>query len=339
MRVAILGRTRMLFDTIKNVIDKGHEIVVIGTCKAAPEYDITETDFEMEANRLGVPFFCNSKINSEEVLDILKSAHADVAISVNWLTLIKEEVIGCFKYGILNAHCGDLPRYRGNACPNWAIINGEKSIGVAVHFMNPGELDSGDIVVKRYFPLLKTTTISEVYDYIRIEIPQMFSEAIEIIESDPSKITPQSKKKDDIYRCYPRIESDSFIDWNLDVDSIDRIIRASCRPFKGAYTYYGNRKIYILKASQTEFETPCSVCPGQVVSIDRCEHTVGVACKDGIIILESIESESGESVKPDEVLSSMRIRLGYCISDEIYEIRKEIDKIKQRIGIKENENR
>ena len=79
-----------------------------------------------------------------------------MAISVNHLSIIDEDIINLFKYGILNAHGGDLPRYR-NACLR-PIINGEKKIGLCVHKMIGGELDNGDIISRDYFELMKILT-------------------------------------------------------------------------------------------------------------------------------------------------------------------------------------
>ena len=130
MRVVFLGRTQLLMKTIERFEKTGHEIVGIGTCTAVPEYTVTEKDFEDKAKKLKIPFFCDAKINSSTIQQRLVEMQADIAISINWLTIINEQTIGIFKYGILNGHCGDLPKYRGNACPNWAIINGEECVEI-----------------------------------------------------------------------------------------------------------------------------------------------------------------------------------------------------------------
>ena len=330
MRVAVLGRTRMLYDTIEEIVLQGHEIVLIGTCPAAPEYDITEKDFEDKARKLGIPFFNNVQINSPYIVEILKKSNADIAISVNWITVIKSEACECFKYGILNAHCGDLPRYRGNATPNWAILNGERQYAISIHYMEPGKLDSGDIVLKEYFQIDEQTTVTEIYENMNVTIPKMFGKAIDIIDKEGHVGVEQSKNIEDSLRCYPRIPSDSFIDWNENCDTILKNIRASSHPFQGAFCFWDDLKIYIFDAEIKSFETPCLVCPGQVIKVIRDDGIVEVAASDGVIALRELWINN-ERFTAADVLKSVRIRLNYCLPNEIYLLRNEINILKKEI--------
>lgn len=325
MRVAVLGRTEILWNSIKLLETSKHDIVLIGTCKAAPEYAVNEKDFEQEAERLDVPFFNSAKINSEEILSMLSNANADVAISMNWLTVIGQKAIDCFKYGILNAHAGDLPRYRGNACPNWAIISGEKRIGITIHYMLAGEIDAGDILVKDYYPLGDDTTITEIYRYMDDRIPKMYLEALDkIAEGEPP--LPQSRETKEILRCYPRVPSDSLIDWEMSCENICRLVRASGSPFAGAYTYFKEYKIRIWECSAEKFQTPVLVVPGQIVMIDKLTDRIGVAAKDGIIIIHKAEVKGSEK-KITDVITSVRVRMNYCVQDKLYELERRIEKM------------
>ena len=339
MRVVFLGRTQLLMKTIERFEKTGHEIVGIGTCTAVPEYTVTEKDFEDKAKKLKIPFFCDAKINSSTIQQRLVEMQADIAISINWLTIINEQTIGIFKYGILNGHCGDLPKYRGNACPNWAIINGEECVGVSVHFMESSQLDSGDIVVKKYVDILNNTTIGEVYHKMEEILPEMFIEAVEKIAAT-GKLAgmPQSKEKNDILRCYPRIPGDSCIDWRKTCTEIDRLIRASSDPFQGAYSYInGKSKIYVQKARISDYEFPSVVVFGQVIYRDYEKGEVGIAAKDGVIILEEVSDEEHITQNAAHLIRSARDRLGMMMQDEIYELRKEINELKCRIVELEND--
>ena len=330
MRVAVLGRTRILFESIDRVMAAGHDVVLVGTCRAADEYDIREKDFEDKAGEIGALFFNDPKINSDEIIKLMKSADADVAISLNWLTVIGEDAVRCFKHGILNAHCGDLPRYRGNACPNWAILKGEKEYAISIHYMTPGELDSGDILIKKKYPIDDSTYISDIYDNMGSAIPSLFCEALGLIESGKTEGSAQSKDPADSLRCYPRIPSDSFIDWNDSCCSIIRNIRASSHPFSGAFCFYEGLKLYIFEACAKEHAAPCFVNPGQVISVDRNTGAVDIAASDGIITVERL-TVNGQEHNASEILRSTRIRLNYCVPDEIYRLRAEIASLKEEL--------
>lgn len=334
MRVAILGRTKILYDTMEELKKAGHEIVIIGTCKAAPEYEIDENEFEKKAEELNVPFFCNANLNLPYIVDLIKESQPDIAISVNWLTIIQKQTMELFPYGILNGHAGDLPRYRGNACPNWAIINGEEKIGLSVHFMEAGHLDSGDIVVKNFLDIRKDTTIGGIYEQMETLFPEMFLQAVEKIEEmGKSAGVPQSKQREQILRCYPRIPSDSCINWDASCVEIDRLIRASGYPFQGAYTFLnGEEKIYIQKAGIAEYEFPSVAAYGQIVVRDCVNDCVGIAAKDGVVMVYEICDEDHLECRVTEKIRSMRDRLGICVFDKLHELEKEVELLKMEIG-------
>lgn len=334
MRIAVLGRTRMLYDTVEVLRKAGHEIVIIGTCKTAPEYETGENAFEKKAAELQVPFFNNVNLVLPSVVDLIKKSKPDIAVSINWLTVIQKQTMDLFPYGILNGHAGDLPRYRGNACPNWAIINGEEKIGLSVHFMEAGHLDSGDVVVKNFIDVNKDTTIGEIYDKMESLFPAMFLQAVEKIE-DVGKAAgiPQSKRKEDILRCYPRMPGDSCIDWSAPCAEIDRLVRASGYPFQGAYTFLnGKEKIYIQKASIAEYEFPSMAVYGQVVLRDCENDCVGIAARDGVVMIYEISDEDHKDCRVVEKIRSMRDRMGICVFDKLYELMKEVEMLKVEIN-------
>lgn len=212
---------------------------------------------------------------------------ADIAISINWLTLISYSTMKLFHYGILNGHVGDLPCYRGNACPNWTIINREKNIGISVHFMEADELDSGDVVVKEYIPVTNHTTIGMIYKDMELLFPKMFLQAVNKIEQVGERAgISQSKKKEDILRCYPRISSDSCIDWNSSCKDINTLIRVSGYPFREVYAFLkDNEKIYILESDIVEYNFPSAVVCGQVVYRNCEKDCIGIAAKDRIVMV------------------------------------------------------
>ena len=146
MRVGVIGRTGMLLETARQILARGHEIAFVMTCRAEAYYEVDESHFRDLAAELGCPFY--EGVNPNEHVDDIKRLGAQVCVSINWLTLLKERFLTAFPFGVLNAHAGDLPRYKGNACANWAILNFEPSIGLTVHRMTEA-LDSGPYILKR----------------------------------------------------------------------------------------------------------------------------------------------------------------------------------------------
>lgn len=305
MKVAIIGRTEILYETISLLRSKNHEIVCILTTKEAPEYKCTVDDFKNLAYKLKIPFAQGSKIS--DFYDFLQTVNADISISINYSGIIPQSIVDLFPLGILNAHGGDLPRYRGNACQSWAIINGEKKVGLCIHKMVGDELDSGDIIERRYFPLSRSTKVGEVLDWMSQQIPGMFLTAAEKIEANPSFVLEtQSKDSKDSLRCYPRKPEDGKIDWNEPAENIIRLINASGPPYTGAFTFLDSKKIVILDAELVNSEEIYCAIPGQVTKI--CVKSIEVACGSDKLRINTIEYK-GETLKPNLLISSIRKRL------------------------------
>ena len=95
--------------------------------------------FRATGRQLGRSVFQQRRINRDEIVEQLASAEAEIAVSVNWLTIVGQRVCDLFPHGVINGHAGDLPRYRGNAPWAYAILNGESQMGICIHQMDPGE--------------------------------------------------------------------------------------------------------------------------------------------------------------------------------------------------------
>lgn len=309
MKFAAFGRTQVLLDSVLAATEAGHESCLIGTCMAEPEYNVDASDFEALAKRLECPFFDDVAINGKKYLALVREAGPDVAISVNWLTCIGREMRELFAYGVLNGHAGDLPRYRGNACPNWAILEGERHIAVTVHQMGDG-IDDGPVVLKRETPLTDDTYIGDVYDFIGQALPEMFVEAINGLAD--GSFDPQSRPQDPTaaLRCYPRRPEDGHINWSQPVEMVHRLVRASSKPFAGAFTTLdGHARVTIWRAEIYEHPGAFLAVPGQVMVAHEGDPVI--ACGEGALLLTEVacEGADGPDAARSTILRSLRNRL------------------------------
>ena len=223
MKFAALGRTHWLLDAIRAAAARGHQPVLIGTAEPMPEYRCTARDFERLAAELGCAFFAGTIVNTPDAVALAAASGAQVAISVNWPTIIGAEMRRVFRHGILNAHAGDLPRFRGNACPNWAIITGEPRVAITVHQMSD-ELDAGPVLLTRACPIDDTTYIADVYDFMTANIPDMLAEALDGLTAGTLVPRHQSLDPADALRCYPRRPEDGFLDFTRPADALGRLV-------------------------------------------------------------------------------------------------------------------
>lgn len=309
MRIAIIGRTEILYETVELLIKYGYQIPLIITSKEAPEYIKTSQDFEELANRIGAKYLYTSKLSSKENRKFIKECgNIDIAISINYSSIISQEVIDLFPLGILNAHGGDLPKYRGNACQAWAIINKEEKIGLCIHSMIGGEVDSGNIVAREYLDIDIDTKVTECLNWIAEKVPSLFLETIKKLEEDNKYILEkQSKNPKDALRCYPRLPEDGRIDWTKSNKEILRLINASNKPYSGAFCFYDNKRLIIWDANVFEDDEVYLSKVGQVTQINSDGSIIVITGEERLKINEI---EYDEFIgKPKEKIKSIRKRL------------------------------
>ena len=309
MKVAILGRTESLLATAELALRRGHEIPLIWTNRAEPFYLADESDFEALAERCGAIFRSDRRINESEAIETLAALNCDAALSINFIALLKASVLDRFRLGVLNAHAGDLPRYRGNACPNWAILNAESQIAISIHLMTE-DLDAGPVVLKSYMPIDDGCYIEDIYDWIRDITPGLLIRAVEGLDDGTLQPHPQSVEPVHILRTFPRRPEDGRLDWQWETERVLRHVRASSRPFAGAFCFFeGERRVTIWRADRYAYPYRFQAVPGQVCVRDGVYPVV--ACADGMIRLTDVEIDG--SIRGPEatnvIASSLRNRL------------------------------
>lgn len=310
MRIGIIGRSEYTYESALLLLEHGYEIPIIITAKEAPEYYYTSKDFESLAKKIGAKFIHTPKINKPEVIELIKSCgNIDIGVSINYSGVIEEEVINLFANGILNAHAGDLPKYRGNACMAWAIINGENKIGLCIHKMIAGELDSGDIIVRKYFPVYENTRVGEGFDWMRKETPGMMLEAIKLLQKDKNYfLEKQSLDPKDALRGYARTPNDGKIDWTKSNIEILRLINASSEPFPGAFCYLNSSVIRIWRAEIFDDDEVYLAISGQVSKLNRSSGSVEVITGKGKIRLLEASIENNRTKNIADLIQSSRQR-------------------------------
>jgi methionyl-tRNA formyltransferase len=266
MKIVLIGRTSMLYNTALKLLGAGHKIGAVITAKSPLEYTKRENDFRVLAKGNHFPFFLSSHLGDAKILKTIKGS--EIGISINWISIFNQKQIECFKMGILNAHMGDLPKYRGNACPNWAILNGEKKIIISIHLVETGKLDCGRIIVQDKLKISHMTYIGDIYKWAEQIIPELFSKALSKLQKNINYTLKYADIKSKYsFRCYPRRPEDSRIVWASFAEDIHRLIRASSRPFSGAYGFLDGEKLTIWKAEPYSDDEHYIASPGQICKI------------------------------------------------------------------------
>jgi len=318
LKVCGIGRTKTLLNSISFLHKNEFDVKLIITSKQSDHDPVTPKDFKKLASKIGANLIETNNINDLELKNQIKKYSFDIGVSVNNPRVISKEILSLFKHGILNAHPGDLPKYRGNATPNWAIIKNKKKIPITIHFMDEG-LDSGPILIKKFFKINQATTVSDFYQFAEKEVPTLFLSALKKIKKGNVKTITQSKNPKKILRAYPRNKFDGKINWNMSATLINRIIRASGPPFFGAYTFYNNKKMFILDSRVEKPKFKFYAEPGQVAERRKNGDVVVASSKDFLVITK-VRYNDVIFEKPTKLIKSIYTRLGMNLEEEIERI-------------------
>jgi len=304
VKIAILGRTRSLLETAHILVKEGYQVVLVATGRPAAEDTCSVDDYRSAADDWGSEFL--------EIVDLLRlkvllnQTRPDLGVSSNYPVILPADIVNIPRLGILNSHGGDLPRYRGNACQAWAILQGERNVALCIHRMVGGEVDSGDIIVRQKIEITNSTKVGAILDWMSSILPTCFLEAVKALESDPEYfLERQSRDSTNSLRCFPRRPEDGRISWNLKPIEIVRLVNASGPPYAGAYCEIDNRRVIVLTASIAQDQTPFLAVPGQVIGLTK--DSVTVACKEGAVEIQEAQLEDGMALR--EHIKNIRARL------------------------------
>ena len=330
MKVAVLGRTRMLAAAARALHEHGHAVVLVAT-PGGPRDDADTSAFRALADELACPFVATPDLGAPEALAAIARSGAEVGVSVNWTMLVPPQAFAQFAHGVLNAHAGDLPRYRGNATIAWAILADEREVVLTVHRMDEG-LDSGPVCAKRSFPLDASTYVGDVYAWCERAVPELFVEVLDGLEAGTLTPVAQPTEPGAGLRCFPRTAADGWIDWSRDAVALARLVRASAEPFGGAFTALDGHRLTIWRAHAEPLAYDHLGVPGQVVELRASTGEAAVLTGDGALVLERVALGDGEPVAAAQRLTSTRARLGLHAPTVLEDLLRRVAALERRLS-------
>lgn len=247
---------------------------------------------------------------SDELPLLLDHAQPDCVVVSSYNRIIRNDLLK--KWTFINVHYAPLPRYRGRASVNWAIINGEPTAAITIHLIDAG-LDSGNILYQKEIPISRQDTVTDLYQRLNgIQEQRLGKVVLRVIDGWSG--LPQ----DDSLATYgcTRTPEDGKIDWGASAVSIDRLVRALTPPFPGAFTFFQGHRLIILRSEKTDDTKVYSgKVPGRVIGSSRARGWVDVLTGEGVLRIHDVETEDRERHKAIEVFGSTRATLGLMASD------------------------
>ncbi|ACZ86400.1 methionyl-tRNA formyltransferase [Streptosporangium roseum] len=291
MRVVMFGYQTWGHRTLRALLDSDHEVVLVVTHPRSDHaYEKIWDDSVAElAEKHGVPVLLRYRPDDEELLAALRDAAPDIIVANNWRTWLPPEIFDLPPHGTLNVHDSLLPAYAGFSPLIWALINGEKEVGVTAHRMN-AELDAGDIVLQRAVPVGPADTATDLFHRTVDLIEPIVREALDLIASGRARWVAQDRSKASFF--HKRSVEDSLIDWNWPAEDLERLVRAQSDPYPSAFTYHRGERIRIVSAAVSRARYGGT--PGRVFIREG----------DGVVIVTGADARSGQ--RPGLVLRRLR---------------------------------
>ncbi len=281
MRVVLMGYQTWGHRTLQALLESAHEVVLVVTHpKSDHAYEKIWDDSVADlAAQHGVPVVIKNRPD-DELTSRVVAAKADVIVATNWRTWIPPEIFTAARLGTLNVHDSLLPAYAGFAPLLWALINGEKEVGVTAHMMD-GDLDAGDIVLQWAVPVEDTDTTTDLFHKTVKMFGPITIEGLAQIQSGRTDWAKQDRAKASFF--HKRSVEDSRIDWTWPAEEIERLVRAQSDPYPNAFTIHNGQKLRVTKARVSDRRYGGT--PGRVFIRER----------DGVVIVAGADARRGHN--------------------------------------------
>ena len=259
------------------------------------------------AVELGIEVYQPRRVREPECVEYLRKYNADIIVVVAFGQILPKEILEMPKYGCVNVHASLLPKYRGAAPIQWAVINGDKVSGVTTMRMDEG-LDTGDMLMKEEVVLDEKETGGSLFDRLSLLGGDLILSTLSKLEK--GEITPQPQ--DHAQATYVKKISKSMgdIDWTMDAVSIERLVRG-LNPWPSAFTRWNGKMLKIWEAKvlpDPETKAPC----GSVISAS--DEGLKIQTGNGVLCVTSLQLEGKKRMDTAAFLRGYQVESG-CIME------------------------
>ena len=269
---------------IEALLRAGVEITAIFTHHDNPNENIWFNSVAELAAENEIPVFAPDDVNHQLWLERIRKSEPDFIFSFYYRNLLSEEILTIPSSGALNLHGSLLPKYRGRAPINWAVINGEKETGVTLHYMT-ARPDAGDIVGQKSFPIEENDTAKIVHLKAAKSAAELLDELLPSLLAGKAPRIPQNEAEATLF--HGRKPADGLIDWTKQADEVRNLVRGVTRPYPGAFTFISAKKYFIWDAAvkNTEKNEPA----GTILSV----NPLIISCGKDALEIKTAQAEDG----------------------------------------------
>lgn len=258
------------------------------------------TPVKEEAMKHGIPVFQPEKVRAQEFVDVLKELNPDVIVVAAFGQIIPKVILDMPKFGCINIHASLLPKYRGAAPIQQAVIDGEKESGVTIMKMGTG-LDTGDMISKIVVPITEKETGGSLFDKLAMAGAELLIKTLPSIFDGSAAYEVQPEESPTPYAGMITKEM-GRLDFSKSAEALERLVRGM-NPWPSAYTYLNGKNLKVWN-SEVLKGTEKAV-PGTVVKTDK--NGIYVACGKDVLILKEVQLEGKKRMEADAFLRGYSI--------------------------------
>jgi methionyl-tRNA formyltransferase len=305
MRIVFMGTPESAVPSLRRLVDDGHEIIAVWTQPDKPAgrgNKLHPPPVKEFALQHGLAIHQPQKIKTAEANDLFASHRADVAVVVAYGRILPPEFLAAPRHGCVNVHFSLLPRYRGAAPVNWAIVNGESDTGVTTMRIVQ-ELDAGPILLQKAAKIGEHETAPELLSRLAGTGADLISETLENLD----QIEPKSQLHAEATFAPILKREDGLIDWRMDAASIERRVRGF-QPWPNAFTSLNSQRL-IVWGAKPEVRKHMSRPSGTIV--DASADAFAIACGESTVLaISELQPEGSRRMKARDFLNGRHIRVG-----------------------------
>lgn len=303
MKAVVFAYNNIGCEGIEALLKNGFEITAVFTHKDNPAENLWFRSVAELAAEKGIPVYAPEDPNHPLWRERIRAMKPDYLFSFYYRQLLGKEILSLPSKGALNLHGSLLPKYRGCAPLNWAIINGEKESGVTLHLMTE-KADAGDIVAQKKFTISRDDTAKDVHLKAAKAAAELLAKELPLLAKLKGKVkgTRQSEKDATYFRR--RKPADGAIDWTKSATEVRNLVCGVTRPYPGAFSYLGDRKYLIWDVS--EVKVPAKEAkskPGVILSTSP----LTVACGKDAVRINFAQTENGLYSSGEQLVRDNRL--------------------------------
>lgn len=304
MKIVFMGTPDFARDSLKAVVEAGHEVALVVTNPDKPKgrgMKLIPSDVKKYAIEQNLEVVQPVKVrNNPEFVEQLKDINPDVICVVAYGKIIPKEILDIPRLGCINVHGSLLPKYRGAAPIQWAVLNGDKKTGITTMFMDVG-MDTGDMINKEVVQIDDDETTGELWDRLSIIGAKLLVKTLKDLENG----TYKREKQGDDFTVAPMIKKEmAKIDWENQTSSEIKNLVRGLNPFMGAFSFLNDKKIKIWKVEKLNDKPEKE--PGTVLVSDSKAGLV-IATKDGAVSVLEIQGENSKRMGISDYLRGNKI--------------------------------